>query len=173
MLFSLKRDKIDHPELIFRDMLIEEANSHAHLDLTLQNNMSWNTYVVEIYDKASKRLNMLKLFKFHLDRSTLRCLYKSLIRPLMEYADIVWDNCTPGSSDLLESVQYNAAKIITGAIKGTSARKLREELAWVKLETRRKIHKLSFLYKYVNGMTPSYISDLVPLTENERSNIYV
>ena len=138
MLFSLKRDKIDHPELIFRDMLIEEVNSHAHLDLTLQNNMSWNTYVLEIYDKASKSLNMLKLFKFHLDRSTFRCLYKILIRPLMEYADIVWDNCTPGSSDLLESVQYNAAKIITGAIKGTSARKLREELAWVKLGNQKK-----------------------------------
>jgi hypothetical protein len=34
----------------------------------------------------------------------------------MEYADIVWDNCTSGNSDLLESVQYDAAKIITGAI---------------------------------------------------------
>ena len=153
-------------------LYIEEVNSHAHLGLTLQNNMSWNTYVLEIYDKASKRLNMLKLFKFYLDRSNLRCLYTSLIRPLMEYADIVWDNyCTSGSSDLLESVQYNAAKIFRGAIKGTRARKLRKELAWVKLETRRKIHKLSFLYKCVNGITPSYFSDLVPLTVGERSNI--
>ena len=60
MLFSLKRDKIDHPGLIFRDMLIEDVNSHAHLGLTFQNNMSWNMYVLEIYDKASKRLNILK-----------------------------------------------------------------------------------------------------------------
>ena len=64
-----------------------------------------------------------------------------------------------------------SAKYVRGAIKGISARKIREELAWVKLETRRKIHKLLFLYKCVNGMTPSYISDLVPLTVGERSNI--
>jgi hypothetical protein len=89
----------------------------------------------------------------------------------MEYADVVWDNCTSGNSDLLESVQYDAAKIITGAIKGTSARKLREELAWVKLQTKRKIHKIIFFHKSVNRMTPAYISDLVPLRVGERSNI--
>jgi hypothetical protein len=90
----------------------------------------------------------------------------------MEYADIVWDNCTSGNSNLLESVQYDAAKIITGAIKGTSARKLREELAWVKLKTRRKIHKIIFFYKSVNRMTPAYICNLVPLRVlGERSNI--
>ena len=58
---------------------------------------------------------------------------------------------------------FNIMLLKFGTIKGPSARKLREELAWVKLEIRRKIHKLSFLYKCVNGMTPSYISDLVPL----------
>ena len=125
-----------------------------------------------IYENASKRLNVMKSFKFHLDRSTLRCLYTSLIRPQMEYADIVWDNCTSGNSNLLESVQYDAAKIITGAIKGTSARKLREELAWVKLKTRRKIHKIIFFYKSLNRMTPAYICNLVPLRVlGERSNI--
>ena len=106
ILFSLKRDKIDHPELTLRGVDIEEVSSYTHLGLTFQNNMSWNKHVLEIYKKASKRLNVMKSFKFHLDRSTLRCLYTSLIRPQMEYADIVWDNCTSRNSDLLESVQY-------------------------------------------------------------------
>ena len=99
-------------------------------------------------------------------------MYTSLICPLTEYADIVWNNCTFENSDLLESVQYKAAKIITGAIKGTSARKLREELAWVKLKTRREIYKI-FFYKSVNGMTPAYLCDMVPLTVDERSNIHL
>jgi hypothetical protein len=61
--------------------------------------------------------------------------------------------------------------MITGVIKGTSARKLREELAWVELKTRRKIHKIIFFYMCVNRMTPACISDLVPLTVGQRSNI--
>jgi hypothetical protein len=84
MLFSLKRDKIDHPELTLRGVDIEEVSSHTHLGLTFQNKMSWNKHVLEIYEKASKRLNVMKSFKFHLDRSTLRCLYTSLIRPQMD-----------------------------------------------------------------------------------------
>ena len=38
----------------------------------------------------------------------------------LEYANIVWDNCSNQLSDLLESVQYRAAKIISGAIHRTS-----------------------------------------------------
>jgi hypothetical protein len=49
---------------------------------------------------------MLKPLKFKIDKSTLACLYKSFIRPIMEYGDIIWDNCTAGNSELLESVQY-------------------------------------------------------------------
>ena len=67
MLFSLKRDKIDNPELTLSGRVIEEVNSHTHLGLKFQTICPSQ----EIYDKASKRLNMLQSFKFHLDRSTL------------------------------------------------------------------------------------------------------
>ena len=95
--------------------------------------------------KASKRLNMLKSLKYRVNRSTLVCLYKSLIRPLMEYGDVIWDNCTDGESQLLESIQYDSARVVTGAIKGTRARAL-NELAWEDISTRRKMHKLTYFF---------------------------
>ena len=72
-----------------------------------------------------------------INRNTLDKLYKSLIRPLMEYADVVWDSCCDNVSDLLKSVQYEFAKIVTGAMKGTERQRLLEELAWERLKTRR------------------------------------
>ena len=51
----------------------------------------------------------------------------------MEYGDIIWDNCTAGNSELLESVQYQSARVLTGAIKGTSSNNLCQELAWEEL----------------------------------------
>ena len=74
-------------------------------------------------------------------------LYKSLIRPLMEYGDALWDGCTDGESDLLEFVQYEAAKIVTGAMKGTSRRSFMHEIGWEDLKVRRPIHKLTFILK--------------------------
>jgi hypothetical protein len=37
--------------------------------------------------------------------------------PILEYGGIVWDNCRIQESDLLESVQLEAAHIITGLRK--------------------------------------------------------
>lgn len=48
----------------------------------------------------------------------------------MEYADVIWSGCTDTESDLLGHVQYEAAKVVTGAIKGTSRQHLLEELGW-------------------------------------------
>ena len=47
----------------------------------------------------------------------------------MEYADVIWSGCTDTESDL-GHVQYEAAKVVTGAIKGTSRQHLLEELGW-------------------------------------------
>ena len=65
----------------------------------------------------------------------------------------------------------NPAKVVTGAIAGTSAKSLREELAWEELSIRRKIHKLSHFYKIVNKSTAPYLVDLLPILVNERSYI--
>ena len=51
----------------------------------------------------------------------------------MEYGDVIWDNCTEGEASLLESIQYECARVVTGAIKGTSARALINKLAWESL----------------------------------------
>ena len=85
----------------------------------------------------------------------------------MEYADIVWDGCCVNVSDLLDSVQYEFAKIITGAMNGTGRQRLLEELAWERLKTRRLVHKLVLFFKIVNDLTPSYLSDLLTLTTQQ------
>ena len=122
--------------------------------------------------KHKKRLNLLKGLKFKIDRAALINLYKALIRPVLEYADVLWDNCTLRECDLIESIQYESARVITGAMKGTSRSRLLDELAWEDMKTRRSIHKLVLYYKIVNNLTPKYLSDLLPQTVQQRSGLY-
>ena len=52
-------------------------------------------------------------------------MYKSFIRPHLDYGDILYDQ--PNNSTLsekIESLNYNAALAITGAIKDSSKEKL-------------------------------------------------
>ena len=81
----------------------------------------------------------------------------------MEYADVVWNGCSDTESDLLDSVQYEAGKIVTGAMKWTSRQRLMCELGWEELKTRRAIHKLTLYFKIVNNLTPQYLSCLPAL----------
>ena len=53
------------------------------------------------------------MLKYDLDRKSLIRFYLSFIRPILEYGNIIWDGCNKLQSDLLESIQLDAARIIT------------------------------------------------------------
>ena len=170
VIFSLKHNKQVHPPLFLSSNIVKDVESHTHLGLTLQSSMSWRKHIVRVFEKASKRLNMLKFVRFKVDRSILTSLYKSLIRPLMEYGDVIWNNCYDCDSALLDGVQYEAARLVTGAIKGTSSARLYKELAWESLSSRRKLHLLCQFYKIVKNLAPYYLSEMLPKLSSERTN---
>ena len=56
-------------------------------------------------------------------------LYKAFLRSHLDYCDVIYDKlCKEKLTDTVESIQYNAALAITGAIKGTSKEKLYNKL---------------------------------------------
>jgi hypothetical protein len=67
-----------------------------------------------ITKKAFSRVNILRKFKFILDRKTLQTIYITFIRSLLEYADVVWDTKTQILINKLENVEVEAARIVTG-----------------------------------------------------------
>jgi hypothetical protein len=66
-----------------------------------------------ITEKAYRRLNILRRFKFILDRKTLETIYLTYIRPLLEYADVIWDNNITYLVCKIEKVQMEAARIVS------------------------------------------------------------
>ena len=62
-------------------------------------------------------------------RLPLLTIYKSFIRPCLDYSDIIYDQaCNVSFHQKLDSIQYNAALAITGAIRGTFKKKLYDQL---------------------------------------------
>ena len=56
-------------------------------------------------------------------------LYKSFIRPHLDYGDTIYDQPFNNSfQNKIEIIQYNACLAIIGAIRGTSKERLCEEL---------------------------------------------
>jgi hypothetical protein len=89
---------------------IESVSNQKHLGVTLSSNHSWRTHLFNVYEKVNdERVNSLKAITFKISREVLVKLYKALIMPTLEYADVLWDNCSQSESDLIESIQYESA----------------------------------------------------------------
>ena len=71
-------------------------------------------------------------------RISLITIYKAFLRPLIDYADIIYDQ-PPNESicEKLESVQYKFALVITGAIQRSFREKIYQELGLESLKSRR------------------------------------
>ena len=81
-----------HPVLFLQNTPIVNVKRHKHVGLWLESNLWWNFHIDEVNSKALKRLNILeaKFYKFKLNRKTLEKMYFVFIRPIVEYADVVW-----------------------------------------------------------------------------------
>ena len=148
---------------------IKEVENHKHLGIYLSNDGTWHTHISYIKEKAWNRINIMRKLKFQLDRKSLEIIYTSFIRPILEYGNEIWDNCTQYEKEDLEKIQKEAARIATGTTKLISAENLYNEIGWDTLESRRNKQKLTLFYKMVNNLTPTYLSSLVPSTVTEVS----
>jgi hypothetical protein len=72
-------------------------------------------------------------------------MYLTFIRPILEYAGEVWDNCTLADSERLETIQLEAARIVTGLTSYASILSIYKETGWEKLSVRREKRKLIIL----------------------------
>ena len=77
----------------------------------------------------------------------------------MDYGDVVYDQPSNDAlSSKLETVQYNPALAITGAINGTSRKKLYQELGLEYLQQRRCMRCLCLFYKVVSTKLPAKLT---------------
>jgi len=169
LVVSRKINRPIHPPLFFNDCQITEVSSHKHLGLTFSDTCSWHDHIESVKKKAWQRLNVMRTFKFTLDRKSLLSIYTTFIRPILEYADIVWDNINTQDEIELEKIQQEAARIISGGTRLASLQNLYNETALEPLKNRRTKHKLTQFYKMYNSLAPPYLCTLIPSSVGERS----
>ena len=167
ILISRKHNHINHPILSFNHVPVKEVTSHKHLGIILNTMCQWGNQIDQLINKVTPKLNVLRSLKFDLDRKTLEIMYFSFVRPIMEYGDIIFDNCPLYYKERIEKINVEAARIVTGATKLVSLQLLYKECGWDTLEKRREHHKLIQFYKMINGLTPEYLSNLIPQQHNQ------
>ena len=95
---------------------IDRVTVYKLLGLHVTDELKWQAHVSAICSKASKRLHFLRLLKrASMSIADLTHYYETIIRPIMEYACVVWHtSLTKGQNEQLERIQRRALRIIYG-----------------------------------------------------------
>ena len=76
LIFSRKRNELDHPVIHFNKIPVEKVNDHKHLGILLDPKLSFSAHIKTAISKSRKGIGLLKCLSKYLPRSTLNELYK-------------------------------------------------------------------------------------------------
>ena len=135
------------------ESVLEEKTSFKMLGLTFSSKLDWGSYIVSIGKTASKKIGaLIRSMKFLSPEISLY-LYKSTIRPCMEYCCQVWAGAPSCYLELRDKLQKRICRTVSPSLAASL-----EPLAH-----RRNVASLSLLYRYYFGRCSSELAELVPL----------
>jgi hypothetical protein len=138
--------------------------------VTISSDLRWHLHVNNICLKASRSLNFIRRNIYRCSPDIKSLAYFSLVRPHLEYAAAAWDPYTLQDTSQLEKVQRRAARFVRNNYKfTTSVSHLLSELSWDQLSERRRITRLTMMYKAVHGLAALPIDHLSHSTRTTRS----
>ena len=115
VLFSVKKKKPVHPELLFNGITVSREDHTKHLGVYLDSELSFSKHIREAVMKATKGVSLLKYLSKYVSRKVLDLSYKLYVRPHLDYG---------------EQVQYIAALLVSGCWHGINPEMLYDELGW-------------------------------------------
>ena len=84
-LLSHKSHKLAHPRVLFNNVPVKRCSIQKHLGIHLREKLNFNHHVKEKITKANKGIGVIKKLSNTLPRDALLTIYKSFVRPHLEY----------------------------------------------------------------------------------------
>ena len=163
VIFSCKIQKTCHPPIYLNNKPFKYSQNH--LRMILDNKLNFQEHLKNTLNKVNKTIGLLRKLQNILPLEPLLTIYKSFVRPHLDYGDVIYDQHYNNSfHQKLESIQYNAALAITGALSGSFRKKNYQELHLESLHQWRCFRKTCYFFKITKNQSPKYLFDEVPTT---------
>ena len=91
---------------------LEVVTSEKDLGITFDRTLHFTEHIEKCSSKANQRIGLIRRNFKYMDEKLFIVLYKALVRPLLEYGNVVWKPYFKKDSELLERVQRRATKIV-------------------------------------------------------------
>ena len=119
-----------------------------YLGLNISTNLSWTLHIDQVANNANNTNVFLRRNISTCPSKIKEQCYRIMVRPIMEYACVVWDPITQ-----IEMVQRRAASFVYGDYRiTTSVRSMLRNLEWDTLKLRRQQIKFIMLFRVIDGL---------------------
>ena len=90
-IFSRKINKIDHSPLYFNENLVKSSSTQKHLGMILDTKLDFSLHLKNVQNKVNKTIGLLRKLRDTLPKTSLITIFKSFVRPHLDYGDIIYD----------------------------------------------------------------------------------
>ena len=111
------------------------------------------------------RISLLRQLSYYVPENVQRIFYQGYILPLINYGSNTWGATDNSNIDRLNKLRRRAAGIILRTDFTSPSANMFKQLGWASVASRLQYNKAVLTYKALNDLTPSYISDLLKLSE--------
>ena len=92
--------------------LIEPTNHEKDLGVVISDTLSWDEHIKGCVSKANRMIGIIKRTFSYINKDMFLLLYKTFVRPHLEYCPEVWNPHLSKHIDALEKVQRRATKLL-------------------------------------------------------------
>jgi len=143
------------------------SREEKDLGVYIKSDLKHDTQIKHSIRKANMALGLISRNFEYKSKDIILSLYKSLVRPHLEYAVAFWSPYYRGDIDKIERVQRRATKMIP-ELRNRSYEERLIALGLTTLEKRRLKVQLTETYKYLNGYTTANSARLFERDQNQR-----
>lgn len=129
-------------QLTINGQVLQQYSEYKFLGVWFDEKMLWKKHISIMKEKCMKRINLLRCIAgstWGSNGQFLLIIYRGLIRSILDYGSELYDSACPTLKAQLDSIQYKALKIITGAVFNTSLDALQVECGELPLKYRRQL----------------------------------
>ena len=166
--------KSDNPRNIYymkqeeEEKQINTCDQEKDLGVIFDEKLDFNKHIESAIGKANQMLGLIKRTFSYLDKNVFLKLYKSMVRPHLEYGNIIWHPLYKKQSISIERVQRRATKLLRECKNMTYLQRLKY-LHLHSLKGRRLRGDLIETFKIFNGYTDLSVDKFFMQTDSDRT----
>ena len=165
-------DQLSPSAITLNGRAIPVVSSTKHLGVHLCETLRWSGHVDSLIQRTQKQLFILRrLARRTFASSFVSAVYKGMVRPMLEYASVVWEPTKNSTLVALERSQLSIARAITRLPRRRNSNEaVLAKIGWPTLAWRRRRYKLLLVWRLVNGEGPPSLSSFFSLPLSSRSH---